>query len=161
MTSSHVVNLWLMTQYNQSMTDCCFAFTIFKNHFYCFLEIFYKEDVRWKLFWNFQGWFMIQFSKFIFVAAVIFLFLSDSLYSLSHQKTFVNNFFKLFFIISSTVLFLSDSLDIITLLPNLVNRFFYFFQKTFFRFRNKKSILETRTEKEGFEPSRRVNDLHP
>lgn len=40
---------------------------------------------------------MIQFSKFIFVAALIFLFLSDSLYSLSHQKTFVNNFFKLFF----------------------------------------------------------------
>ena len=56
----------------------------FKTIFTVFLEIFYKEDVRWKLFWNFQGWFMIQFSKFIFVAAVIFLFLSGSLYSLSH-----------------------------------------------------------------------------
>ena len=36
---------------------------------------------------------MIQFSKF---SLLLFLFLCDSLYSLSHQNTFVNNFFKIF-----------------------------------------------------------------
>ena len=74
---------------------------------------------------------MIQFSKFIFVAALIFLFLSDSLYSLSHQKTFVNNFFIYFFLLffkrqlvyNTTLFFLCQQIILL---------FFNFFQKYIF-----------------------------
>ena len=62
---------------------------------------------------------------------------------------FVNNFFKLFFV---AFLNLSNSnSDILSYIFLFVNNFFEVFQKLFLN----------KTEKEGFEPSRRLPDLHP
>ena len=55
--SGHLLNLWI----------------VFCNPFYCFLEIFISEDVRWKFIRNFQGWFMIQFSMFFFLVVNLWL----------------------------------------------------------------------------------------
>ena len=48
---------------------------------------------------------------------------------------------------------LADSLFTLSYSQAFVNKFFYFFEKFIFS----KKI----TEKEGFEPSRRVSDLYP
>ena len=48
---------------------------------------------------------------------------------------------------------LADSLFTLSCLQAFVNKFFYFFEKFIF--------FKKITEKEGFEPSRRVNDLLP
>ena len=79
--------------------------------------------------------------------------LSDSLFILSHLKSFVKYFFNFF---SNSFLMnfcLADSLFTLSCLQAFVNKFFYFFEKFIF--------FKKITEKEGFEPSRRVSDLYP
>ena len=79
--------------------------------------------------------------------------LSDSSFILSHLKSFVKYFFQLF---SNSFLMnfcLADSLFTLSHPQAFVNKFFHFFEKFIF--------FKKITEKEGFEPSRRVNDLLP
>ena len=79
--------------------------------------------------------------------------LSDSSFILSHLKSFVKYFFQLF---SNSFLMnfcLADSLFTLSCLQAFVNKFFHFFEKFIF--------FKKITEKEGFEPSRRVSDLYP
>ena len=83
---------------------------------------------------------------FFFVVAVS----CDSFYIISKCFMFVNNFFKLFFVAFLNLS--SSSSDILSYISLSVNNFFeVFFQKLF----------SNKTEKEGFEPSRRLPDLHP
>ena len=83
------------------------------------------------------------------VIKVVCLCLSvDSLFIISLAFCFVKNFFILFF--KFFFICISNS-DIISCLQFPVNIFFYLF----FVFQ------KIKTEKEGFEPSRRVNDLLP
>ena len=60
------------------------------------------------------------------------------------------NFFQTLFLMN---LCLADSLFTLSRLQAFVNKFFHFFEKFIF--------FKKITEKEGFEPSRRVNDLYP
>ena len=53
--------------------------------------------------------------------------------------------------------FCASACYIISRLELFVNSFFTFFSKIYYIIANRKNV----TEKEGFEPSRRMNDLHP
>ena len=79
--------------------------------------------------------------------------LSDSSFILSHLKSFVKYFFQLFSNSFLMNLCLADSLFTLSHPQAFVNKFFHFFEKFIF--------FKKTTEKEGFEPSRRVNDLLP
>ena len=80
--------------------------------------------------------------------------LSDSSFILSHLKSFVKYFFSTFFqILFLMNLCLAGSLFTLSCLQAFVNKFFHFFEKFIF--------FKKITEKEGFEPSRRVSDLYP
>ena len=113
-------------------------------------------------------------------------FISDNFYILSLSKKFVNNFFYFFqnFFESFFQDNFSGALRVntgnpcrfnvfcrrtsaayinISYLFRPVNKFFklfYIFQLAFHSEKNG-SVYRFQTEKEGFEPSRRVNDLHP
>ena len=116
----------------------------------------------------FQGCFTVQLSRLFFVVS------SDNFYILSQSFAFVNNFFIfLKFCIFQTVfsdtkffMFLppfSAAKIIISRVTSFVNNFLGFL---FFIPRDRKSfqnkiILKALTEKEGFEPSRRLPDLYP
>ena len=76
---------------------------------------------------------------------------------LSHSFEFVNNFFHLFF--SLTAFVLSSVLYLITLLSICQAVFLFIFSLG--KEEQKNNHLEKETEKEGFEPSRRLPDLHP
>ena len=95
---------------------------------------------------NFQGLLsIVQLSMFFlllpFHATAFILYQSVSCLS----TTFLNYFLLLFLNLSN-----SNS-DILSYIFLLVNNFFEVFQKLF----------SNKTEKEGFEPSRRLPDLHP
>ena len=80
---------------------------------------------------NFQGCFTVQLSMFILLPA--FFISADSFNRISCLSLFVNNFFDIF-------LFSLHHRVCLT---------------------KKQETSMMRTEKEGFEPSRRVTDLHP
>ena len=79
--------------------------------------------------------------------------LCDSLFILPHLFLFVKNFFKFFSKLFDEVFVFIDDLSTLPQAESFVNHFFDFFKFHF----SKKS----KAEKEGFEPSRRVNDLYP
>ena len=124
--SGHLLNLWI----------------VFCNPFYCFLEIFISEDVRWKFIRNFQGWFMIQFSMFFFPVVNLWLMTcapSGASFSCCYQQllylitdsSVCQQLFYLFFsgsLISFwKALLSSDSLYIIIHNFTFVNNFFSLF----------------------------------
>ena len=116
--SGHLLNLWI----------------VFCNPFYCFLEIFISEDVRWKFIRNFQGWFMIQFSMFFFLVANLRLMTcapSGASFSCCYQQllylitdsSVCQQLFYLFFVVK---LSLSNNSYMIPCIFSVVNNFFYF-----------------------------------
>ena len=68
----------------------------------------------------------------------------------NHLSSAFFNFFQILFLMN---LCLADSLFTLSCLQAFVNKFFHFFEKFIF--------FKKITEKEGFEPSRRVSDLYP
>ena len=99
------------------------------------------------LFWNFQGCITVHLSRFCFHCCVVF---SDNSDRISYVLIIVNTFFNFFPLFST------------------------FFKVDFFAFylasqKSGSAMLRTlphfssadKTEKEGFEPSRRLPDLHP
>ena len=95
--------------------------------------------------------YVVQLSRFL-----SFLTCVSNSFSLSHFSVFVNCFFNLFFAVSFFIL--TDSLLIISDYQSVVN---YFFRNRLVRKKIIAHSEQKRAEKEGFEPSRRVNDLHP
>ena len=89
-------------------------------------------------------------------------FSSDSFDSLSYSKLFVKNFLFIFQLFWSFFAVFLSSHNFFTLSHSFlfVKNFLGFFQIHFCDIRNESSD-SFQTEKEGFEPSRRANDLHP
>ena len=88
------------------------------------------------------------------IKVVSLSFLCDSLFILPHLILFVKNFFKFFSKTFSIKFFVFvDDLSTLSQVGSFVNHFF-----NFLKFKIQKKL---KTEKEGFEPSRRVNDLYP
>ena len=87
------------------------------------------------------------------VIKVFCVCLSDSSFILSHLNSFVKYFFQLFSNSFLMISCLADSLFTLSHPQAFVNKFFIFLKNLFF--------FKKITEKEGFEPSRRVSDLYP
>ena len=118
----------------------------------CYLPVFYCFGSVFRLF------VFLKFSLRTFGIVLLFncqcslfsccSFLMRNFLSLTHSFYFVNTFLILFFKFFRTLSLFCDSCNRLSYLHQLVNSFFNFF-------------LHYKTEKEGFEPSRRVSDLYP
>ena len=140
------------------------------SRFYCFWFVLnrslnvkkFSRIVCVSLF-SYQG-FSLCLSDSSFILSYLFLFVKyffqvfSNFFELRFCCRFVDDldtlsFFQLFQILFLMNLCLADSLFTLSCLQAFVNKFFHFFEKFIF--------FKKITEKEGFEPSRRVSDLYP
>ena len=137
------------------------AWLIFKPYYCCLVFLFWMFSRTSRLnqkplfFKNFQGFTYCSVFKVLCCWMLSFV-LSSNFYILSQLLLFVNNFFHFFEFLflnrrsfSAAWISYHNSQSVSTLFSNYLNIIFNrFFSKM-------------KTEKEGFEPSRRLPDLHP
>ena len=146
---------------SQTFLDFTVLFGSILSNLICSLKFF---------FWNFQGCITVYLSRcFVALCSAATLISYHVLRTLS---TYFLIFFQKLFELSFRLLNTAETcvfrggFSIYHILPVFVNQFFYFLYSGFWQ--NKSAELSTykflsveKTEKEGFEPSRRVSDLHP
>ena len=126
--------------------------------FYCFwfIQPFSNNEVRFLRTEPYSHLSMLickEFSRIVCVSLFSYqgCLSCDSLFILTHSFSFVKNFFKFFQIIFFNMFAVHQQLVYFIIRIRVCQELFYLFLHFFVKI----------TEKEGFEPSRRVSDLYP